>query len=84
MKNLFEGLGIEITQRPSEQHKLHDKLWLYKSVKWSEAAAKKRRKEKRGAREAEEEPAIQKKGHTYGPGDFYRGRSRKQSGGGGS
>jgi len=54
MKDLFKGLGIEITRRSSEQHKLHDKLWLYKSVKRSEAVAKRRRKEKRGARAAEE------------------------------
>ena len=55
MKDLFKGLGIEITQRSSEQHELHDKLWLYKSVKRSEAVAKRRRKEKRGARAAEEQ-----------------------------
>lgn len=44
MKDLFRALGVETTQRSTEQHKQDDRLRLYRSEKRSETVAKRRRK----------------------------------------
>lgn len=70
MQRLLGAIGGEKTQRVREYSKLTDKRRMYKSDRRASEVEKKRRKRRAQDREAAEEAAVERKGVTYGAGEF--------------